>query len=356
MSKYILKPLIACATFALGVGAAGLVGNIESSLRWKQPQPQIGEQASPQAPPLSTSTDEIESLPEELSPYNIELFIATHPNANLAELWQRLGIHRQNLAGDWQSNPTSAGFLTSCTDCQAEILEHDFDGEPGAEVLLKIEDRLTESCRYVVFRWNEQLDSWKVIGHIDYNFGRYRMPQHKILLSNNRSLLVIQGQGASGSGVSLYFDRVFLVEPNALKEVLSYTSEGTQSVFGSGPTRDFSGQISNCIIQHGMAKIEIEFAVTYSSEDDSRPTHEFALFTKRQKAVFTGRVGKRMLKLNAVNSALSQNELEAVFNIDSLTNEDFLKYNFAELSQVALRGTQIKGSGWRSSCPKLITL
>ena len=334
VSKYLLGLFVACAAFAVGFGAAGLVRRTENTLKWRQAQPQIRPEASPESSSFAPLVNENDLLPQTLSPYDIEHFINAHPQANLAKLWQRLGIHRLNFAKDWPSETKPDHFLVSCMGCQADSIEIDLDEEPGAEVLLRIQDVLSESCRYLVFKWKS--DAWKLLGHIDHDFGRYRMPQHKVLLSNNKTWLVIQAQGGSGSGVSLYFDRVFLVEHDALKEVMHYTSEGHQSSFTYEPIREFYGRIVNCIIRDGVAQIEIEFGVNYIGEEYPDPPQKFVLFSKRQKAFFSGQPGHRQLSRDRINSILSQEEIDAVFNVNSLTNEEFLKYNFAELSQVAL--------------------
>ena len=161
------------------------------------------------------------------------------------------------------------------------------------------------------------------------------MPQHLIVISNGKPWLVIKEQGSSGSGVALYFDRLFLVDRSQLKEVLQYTSEGHQSTFTYEPEREFSGRILNCEFRNGIARIEIEFVVEYLRGDTSTSAQDVSLFTKRQKAVFIRQLNRGRFALDTAKSELSQNELDAVYNIDSLTNEAFLKYNFKELSQLA---------------------
>jgi hypothetical protein len=155
--------------------------------------------------------------------------------------------------------------------------------------------------------------------------------------------LAIQQQGQSGSGVALYFDRLFLVDHHALREVMSFTSQGHQSS-SSSPGRDFAGRVLNCELINGLARIEIEFTVSYLNEESSGPKPA-VLFTKRRNALFVGNPGRKALALDASHSTLSRQELDAVFNIDSLTNEDFLKYNFAELSHIAT-GTNSQPRKW----------
>ena len=329
MNKYLERLLIMSFAFVVAWGVVSLRRSIAGN--WKQPRAEIKTEVSAEASipiPTSENFDKLRSL----SPYDIEVFIDAHPNAKLAELWQRLGIQQLNVAANWQSETRPEHFLAECSNCGAETFEYDLDDEPGSEVLVRIEDRPSESCRYLIFK-HSMSSSWKLLGHIDHDFGRYRMPQHMIVISHGRPWLVIQEQGQSGSGVALYFDRLFLVGRNSLKEVMRYTSEGHQLSSSDAPDRDFSGRIIDCRLRDGVATVEIEFAVTYYKAGDSQ--QDAFLFTKVQRAVFDGEPGHKVLGLNRTRSALSQNEIDAVFDVDSLTNQDFLKYNFAELSQLA---------------------
>jgi len=341
--KYFIRFAVALLTFSIGAVVSEFSNRLHKLAQWSSSHEQI--EAHSRAESSSVAQMPQTLIPKTLSPYDIESFINAHPQANLAELWQRIGIRGLNFAQGWQGDTTLSQFLASCTNCSAETFGYDLDSEPGSEVLLRIEDRLSETCRYLVFKSLGRLGTWRLIGHIDHNFGRYMMPHHLILLSNGRSWLVITQQGQSGTGVALYFDRLFLVEHGALREVMRYTSKGHQSTFTSEPERDFSGRILNCEVRNGVARIEIEFAVTYLREDLSNPSLDAALFTKKQKALFVGKLGRKRFALDATRSDLSQNELEAVYDVDSLTNESFLKYNLEELSRIA-KGTDTNRKEW----------
>jgi hypothetical protein len=345
VNKYLARLLVTSAAFLVAFSTVTLRRSIEHVWRWKQSQVQIQGEVHAETPSASPSKSEGLDELRSLSPYDIEFFVNAHPQANLAELWQRLGIHRLNLAEGWQTYSRAAAFLANCNACSAESFEYDLDDESGSEVLLRIEDRFSESCRYLVFKWLGRSGSWRLIGHVDHDFGRYSMPQHLIVLSNGKAWLVIKGQGGSGSGVALYFDRLFLVDRGVLKEVMQYSSEGHQSTFTYEPEREFSGRILNCEFRDAIARIEIEFAVKYLRGDLSKPTQDASLFTKRQRAVFARHLSRKSFALDTTHSDLSQNELDAVYNIDSLTNEGFLKYNFKELSRLAT-GTDANRKEW----------
>jgi hypothetical protein len=242
----------------------------------------------------------------------------------LVDLWQLLKLPNpksrtnEQIGLDW--------FPARCNNCQAEVFEYDLDGEPGNESLLRIADESAQACRYLVFKWND--GSWKVLGHIDFENEKYQMPQHTVVLSAGRTWLVIKGQGASGSGVASYYDSVFLVTPTGLIDAFSYVSEGTQYGMGSDANREFNARILSCALTNDVVTVEIEYSVTYVGGNN-------VLFTRKQKVAFRKHLGSRTKLYDAEHSDLSENELEAVYNIDSLTDEAFLKYNYRELSEIA---------------------
>ncbi len=334
MNKYRTRLAIACIAFVIAAVAGSLRRATEEHWKLKESQAPHAQTVPTETPTPAVVEDKLKSL----SPFDIEWFINAHPQANLAELWQRLEIH---AAGE---HPANDRFLEDCNSCEARTFRYNFDEDSDAEVLLRIEDRLAESCRYLLFKQTDRFDSWKLIGRIDSDFGRYRMPTHSILLCDGRAWLIVTMQGASGSGVALYFDRLFLVEQGILREVMSYNSEGHQADFGYEPERNFSARIIDCKLRNRIASIEIEFVVSYANELDSNPRQPDLLFTKRQRAFFVRPLSGNESRLEN-HSELLENELEDVYSIDSLTNEEFLKYNFKELSQFAI-GTDASKREW----------
>ena len=185
-----------------------------------------------------------------------------------------------------------------------------------------------EPSRYLIFKYVG--DNWRLLGYIDA-WSKYRSSQHKIIVSRGFTWLAIENQGASGSGVASYFDEVYLVTPKRVIKAFSYMSEGSQYGGPNSTNREFSGRVLDCSISNSVVTAEIEYSVTYVSRD-------LILFTKKQKAVFSKGVGDQRERFDGARSNLSNEELEAVYNIDTLSDEDFLKYNYEELSQIALSG------------------
>jgi len=327
MRKLLSNITTACLTLATGLVISALS---KSSIHRGKPaktEAQITT-ALPSPKPAVTQPPTEDAGTVGLSPYDIEYFISSNPQADLSKLWQRLGIPYL------ENNSYGRGILQSCSDCKAESFEYDLDGEPGDEVLLRISDRVAESHSYLVFKQvTDRSEHWNLLGHIDA-WGKYKSAQHTILISGGRSWLIIQGQGASGSGVALYFDRLFQVTKNGLREIVSYSSGGHQSGEPDGPTKEFSGHVISCEVTEDRAIVTIEFTIEYSTWSVSEQDY-VTLFTKRQRAVLTRRPGGGTRIVDRTRSQVSQHEMESIYNIDSMTEEDFLKYNYSQLLEIA---------------------
>ena len=273
-------------------------------------------------------------MPKSLSPYDIETFINENPQANLSQLWQSLGVPTKAQRSNWD--------WYHCENCRAESSEFDLDGESGNEVLLRV--AVGEAYRYLVFKLdNDREERWRLLGYIDA-WGKYQEASHMVLLSDGKPWLLIRDQGASGSGVALYIDRLFQVTSRDLRELVAYSSEGHQVGYSHEPTRDFLGRISSCEIHDERATITIDYSVTYLMVSWDQ-LHYIPLLRKQQRAVLVGSLGRKGTMLDLNRSSVSRAELEAVYNIDSLSNEDFLKYNYRELLQIAA-GTQVAKKEW----------
>ena len=67
-----------------------------------------------------------------------------------------------------------------------------------------------------------------------------------------------------------------------------------------------------------------------------------SLFTNHQTAVLTAGVGRGSTRLDGSASEITNNEFETVFNIDSLFDDEFLRYNRSELRAIAVGRDAIK--------------
>ena len=121
---------------------------------------------------------------------------------------------------------------------------------------------------------------------------------------------------------------------NRLNEVASYESEGYQSGWDTCPTREFTTRILDFQRAQNQTRVKVEFNLEYLMEDEDR-----RLFSKRQVATFVSSNNSRQV-LDSSESTVTQRELEHIYTIDSMTQDDFLKYNLSELLNLAKRGTK----------------
>lgn len=271
---------------------------------------------------------------EDLSPYDIERLIKSHPKIEIEELWENLKIPKI-FHGTSFWNKTD-NFFTSCNNCTAETFKLELDGQPNPEVLLKIEDRFYDNCRFLIFKQitSKTNNKWQLLGYIDHDFGRYEMPKHFTFLSGGKNWLVVQTQVGSGSGFALYNYRLFTIRNNKVVEILEFPAEGHTFNLGL-PDWSSSAHIIDCKIEKNTVIVEIEFATTYSTFNETNEND--VLWVKKQKAIFRKNLNSGKVILDRKKSNLSQRELKSVYGFDSLTNEAIVKYNFEELKKISLR-------------------
>jgi hypothetical protein len=291
----------------------------------------------PPCPPKPPPPRVVEIKVSEVeSPDDVTLFLSGY-EGDLTALWEKLGIETINVHEDQQLDPRKWRFLTECFACEAQEFHHELDGEPGLEVIVRVQDRNMEATRYLIFKeLDEPVGQWKLLGHLDETFNKYRSAQHAVVTSGGRSLLIITGQGASGTGVASYGSRIVLVKPDGLQDILRFSSDGQQVGHFDEPSRTFSATLLSCEIEGNLATVQIQFSAKYFISDPSRERVGLHLFTKTQRAVFTrwlGNGGNQIL--DETRSEISERELDDVFWIDSLTNEEFLIHNYDALARIA---------------------
>lgn len=280
------------------------------------------------------------------TPTDVRLFVGSHPQGDLTPLWEALGINTINVSEHQQLDARTFKFLTDCSLCEAENFHYELDGEPGLEVIVRVQDKLAQESRYLIFKEiDKPVGSWKLLGHVDGMLNKYRMSEHSFVTCGGRTLLLITGQGASGTGVALYFSRVFLVKPEGLQELLSFVTDGHQSGFSDTPSRLFSAGLLSCEVAGNLATIEIQFSAKYFIADPSHEQVGLHLLTKTQRATFKRWLGNAEPSLDPKRSEITEQEIEDVHSIDSLTSEAFLVYNFDFLAKLA-RGPSSPERDW----------
>lgn len=277
------------------------------------------------------------------TPYQIESFINSNTNANLEEIWEYWGIGT-NVKGFGDVDDTK--FMVDCIGCEATTFEYDLEGDLEPEVLLHIKGYFMLN-RFMVFKYKEnsyQKSKWTLLGYIDHDLAKYEEPNHMVFISNGRKFLIINHlQEASGVGVALYIDRVFEFNNEKMKEVLSYTSDGQKEGLGAFPARTFSAGIADYKREKDSESITISYKVKYSTFDLS--DSDIFLWRKYQKAVYRRGVSSKVFEFDKTKSDVSEKEIEAVYNVDTLTNESLFQYNRHEIVSIA-KGNNKRKKEW----------
>lgn len=342
MKNFFSKTFAAFLTFFLGAMLTSAFFIFSKSVDRKPEESNLEVSESAVSETSMPTPEKSESELESLSPYDIESFINSNPTTKIEKIWEKLQIaDNYNGTSHYDSEKR---FFTECEKCQAKTYDFEFDGQPGDEVLLQVEDKWRETSRYLIFKYKtsgDKEEQWQLLGHIDHDFGRYQMPQHYFLLSGGKTWLLIRVQEVSGSA-SLYNDRLFTIDNRKLVEVIVYPAAGHQGGY-SFPENSFNTRLIEAEIKDGVATVKVEFTINYSTSDGYG--NETPLWNKKQKAVFKINLNSNKVTVDANQSNVSKREIEMVYGDKPMTDEDFLRYNFEELKQIAL-GKQSPQKAW----------
>ena len=288
------------------------------------------------------------------SPYEIERSIRVNPEANLKEVWEYWGVDTE-VKSFWGG--TNNKFLSHGSAwCEAETYEYDLDGDLEAETLLHIQDGSQESSRFMVFKRDRETNEtlkWKLLGYIDHDFCKYQLPTHKVYISGGKTWLVVSHlQAASGTGIALYFDRVFEIDSRGLTEVLIYMSDGHVDGGSGYPRWDISAAITNYQKRNGAEFMTVVYKVSYSAFDYKDESH-FSLWSKTQRAIYRRDNTSGTFILDTSKSDVTTREIKVVYReTKSLaedepvyTEKDFFLYNHDELMSIA-KGADSRKKEW----------
>ena len=269
------------------------------------------------------------------SPYEIKRYVNSNGHANLNPIWHYYGIKPEPFAR----------FGESYVNYQAEIFPGDLDADPFRDVILRI--WYADAYRYLIFKGqsasDEEHNGGKYLGFVDVEYQQYGPPEHRVVAAGKQAWLIMKELWGRGTGVVRYGETWYEIKEDEkkLKPVLSYPVEGREIPCLGMLGRRFGSKIIKQGIVNGNYAVEVEFSVSHFVSDCSGGSGEdrsLPLFSKKQKAsyIWNSRAGK--FALDASESQLSEGEIEAVYNFDSLDNERFLEYNFEELKTLAGQG------------------
>ena len=259
-----------------------------------------------------------------IGPFDIEYFIDGQPRADLDPLWKRLKI---------KPSIEFAGLYGKCGDCKAQSFNYNLDDDADQEIVLRIADEPADSYRYLIFKERSYGDV-KLLGHIDAH-GKYRPSTHFVMLGGGKAWLVVEQQAANGSGLAAYLQTVYQVSSHGVTPRVTYFSEVSQYGYDSFPSKYFTGQPVSIEVKDGRVVVSVAYKLRYSYHDNHSREDAF-LFTKRQLAVLESSYRGRQTVVSGSRPNITTDELETIYNFDSMGPDDFLTYNQRELRTIAL--------------------
>ena len=316
MRSKLLGVTVACAAFVAGV----LVGTVPRYVKRQRLAAQV-EVPAPSLTPSPVQEQTYPVYPETwgLTPREIESFIDAHPNADLNRLWQRLGITNE---GDPM---VQFSFNNGCGPCEANIFEYNLDDDVDREVVLQIRQGYGEMYRYLIFSDSRHLNA-KFLGQIAV-WTKYRPSDPVVLVSNDRSWLILQNTAATGSGLGAWLDTVYEVSDSGVRKVGSYLGEVRQFGGFGFPSKTFIGRLVSCEIKNGRVLLKVSYTVEYFGDDTP-------LFTKQKTVVLSSSLDGSTFVV-AGESEITPYEFETIYYFDSMGEDDFMTYNRDELRAIA---------------------
>jgi len=143
-------------------------------------------------------------------------------------------------------------------------------------------------------------------------------------------------QGASGTGVSLAYERRYEIASDRVREVLSLPAKGHECADASSLCRRFAARVVEA--DRGGNRIRVDFSVEYLGDRfllDGRTFEEFPLFTLRRRAVYVREGPLRDYVLSPLESEITSEEVRRVHGIGDLACGDFIRLHHGDLERFA---------------------
>lgn len=271
-----------------------------------------------------------------LSPYEIARFVETHQAFDWTPLWKALKLT------DDTGLPACEERRDDGSDCSSELIGV-LDPEQTIVLLRHKLSGFEVYLRFTPEKLSNGSSGWRFTGHYQPNV-KYFPPRHQIIQFGKRPYLTVTEQGAAGSGLSTEVESwVDLTQPS-LQPVFWYTTDGSMNPFPSGISRQVHGTIV-ALESEPAESIKVAYSIDFSFEDANGAT--LPLGQRRDQAVYTRRPADGEFALDDKLSGVSLKQINNLYeDLDSeLTNEDFLRYDFASLKEIA-SGSETRQKGW----------
>lgn len=227
---------------------------------------------------------------------------------------------------------------------QSLHLPDNWKGRCGCNALMSEEEGF---ARYVTLRignggWDyrfmvflspvDSKDSWRLLGYADTE-SKYAVPSYRVV-SDRGGMFVVVSEDSGGTGAFRSYEVWHEMRPGGSQQVLRYPTEGHDDPFFGGTVdgKSYSlareWQAASHLPNEKDLSVVVDLTVRYSVYLDDT---ESLLFERKQKAVFQWDATSHTYKLDTKDSSLTQQELDAVYDYDTLSLRKFIQYNTQEL-------------------------
>jgi hypothetical protein len=291
-----------------------------------------------------------------IDPVAVQRDIASNPDFDVASLWRSLGIPARldtvyPKLGMEGFNPNPNATFERCSGiCEAEITRANLDADEPEELVLRV-CRRWELCRFLIFkpiRVSPGPEQWRFLSYADHAFPN-DLPKYRVELLGGRRYFVMSARGASGTGLSLYYDRWYEVGPTNTHEVLSLPKDGHSCPSARSLCREFRSTVASGTNGPQGDQVVANFTVRYWGDyfllDETR-YGEIPLFARTQRAVYARPKGSDDYALVAQRSDITAGEIRTVYGqSDALSCRDVLRFNADSLAQIA-SGRKASAKAW----------
>jgi hypothetical protein len=187
--------------------------------------------------------------------------------------------------------------------------------------------------RFVVFLSPvDSKDSWRMLGYADTE-SKYVVPSYRVV-SDRGGIFLVVSEDSGGTGAFRSNEVWHEMLPGGSQQVLRYPTEGHDDPFFRGTVNGTSyslareWQATSRVRNEKDLSVVVDLTVRYSVYLDDT---ESLLFERKQKAVFQWDAPSHTYKLDMKDSSLTQQELDAVYDYDTLGLQKFIQFNAEEL-------------------------
>lgn len=230
----------------------------------------------------------------------------------------------------WKALHTDDLFLPECdtpAECSAELIRVPTLGQ----VILVITHKSSMFEAFLRYR-PAGGDAWQYLGAYQ-PFVKYFKPEHRMVQFGSKPFLVVTSQGVAETGLSSKIENWFDLTRQKFEPVFSFPSEGSYSPLPSGialVTRGAVAALQTQPMERITVRYHVRFMAIHAKED------EMPLVERSDRVVYV-RTSAGDFKEDESLSTATKREVEAFYDLngESLAKNEFLKFNFKALSEIA---------------------